>query len=63
MRKKVTLSLRVANINAALSAESLAEGLALPACIYSVEDHGYTLSLGIKVGLPALCLSIPLPWA
>lgn len=24
------------------------EGLALPACVRSVEDHGYLLSLGIK---------------
>ena len=28
--------------------ESLKEGLALPACVRSVEDHGYLLTLGIK---------------
>jgi hypothetical protein len=26
------------------------EGLGLPACVRSVEDHGYVLALGIKVG-------------
>ena len=26
------------------------EGLALPACVRSVEDHGLLLTLGIKVG-------------
>lgn len=30
-------------------AESLKEGLALPACVRSVEDHGYLLALGVKV--------------
>lgn len=30
--------------------ECLKEGVALPACVRSVEDHGYLLGLGIKVG-------------
>ena len=29
-------------------AESLKDGLALPACVRSVEDHGYLLALGVK---------------
>ncbi len=32
-------------------AESLKEGLGLPACVRSVEDHGYLLALGVKVCL------------
>lgn len=43
------MSLRVAKLNAGVSADALTEGLALPACVKSVEDHGYTLDLGIKV--------------
>jgi hypothetical protein len=34
----------------AAGVESLREGLGLPACVRSVEDHGYVLALGIKVG-------------
>lgn len=45
----MTLSLRVALLNAGLSKEGIVEGLALPGCVRSVEDHGYTVSLGIKV--------------
>ncbi len=48
VRKKVTLSLRVSKLNAGVLADALTEGLALPACVRSVEDHGYTLDLGIK---------------
>ncbi|PRW20900.1 RRP5-like protein [Chlorella sorokiniana] len=47
-RKRVDLSLRVSKMNAGLGAESLKEGLALPACVRSVEDHGYLLALGVK---------------
>ena len=52
VRKKVTLSLRVAKLNAGISADALQEGLPLPASVRSVEDHGYTLDLGIKVCRP-----------
>ena len=52
VRKKVTLSLRVAKLNGGVPADALTEGLALPACVKSVEDHGYTLDLGIKVCTP-----------
>ena len=34
----------------AAGVESVREGLGLPACVRSVEDHGYILALGIKVG-------------
>lgn len=36
-------------------AESLKEGLALSACVRSVEDHGYLLALGVKVSCCAVC--------
>ncbi|EFN56095.1 hypothetical protein CHLNCDRAFT_145628 [Chlorella variabilis] len=47
-KKRVDLSLRVSKMNAGLGPESLREGLALPACVSSVEDHGYLLALGVK---------------
>ena len=66
MRKKVTLSLRVAKLNAWVSADALTEGLFLPACVKSLEDYGYSLDLGIKVcilrnptALKTLTLSFP----
>lgn len=34
---------------AGVGAEALAPGRALPACVRSIEDHGFTLSLGIAV--------------
>jgi hypothetical protein len=39
----------VARAAAGLGAEALAPGRALPACVRSVEDHGFTLTLGISV--------------
>lgn len=48
----MTLSLRVAKLNSGISADALQEGLPLPASVRSVEDHGYTLDLGIKVCRP-----------
>ena len=53
-KKRVLLSLRVARQNAGYSADSLVEGLSLPACVRSAEDHGYTLTLGIKVASCAM---------
>ncbi|KAL4852689.1 rRNA biogenesis protein RRP5 [Chlorella vulgaris] len=46
--KRVMLSLRVSKMNGGLGPESLQGGMALPACVRSVEDHGFTLALGIK---------------
>ena len=43
------LSLHVARANSGLGAEALAPGLQLAASVRSVEDHGFILSLGIKV--------------
>ena len=43
------LSLHVARANFGLGAEALAPGLQLAASVRSVEDHGFILSLGIKV--------------
>lgn len=51
-KRRVILSLKVAKQNASISKDSLAEGMHLPACIRSAEDHGYTLTLGIKVTPP-----------
>jgi len=48
-KKRVHLSLHVGRINAGLNAASVVPGTALPAAVKGVEDHGYTLSLGIKV--------------
>jgi hypothetical protein len=53
-RKRVGLSLHVARANSGLGAEGLAAGLALAACVRSVEDHGFLLSLGVKVLRPQL---------
>lgn len=45
----MALSLHVARANSGLGAEGLSAGLALAACVRSVEDHGFLLSLGVKV--------------
>ena len=47
-KKRISLSLHVGRINSGLSASALSPGLALPAAVKSVEDHGYTLTFGIK---------------
>lgn len=49
-RKRVDCSLRVSKMSAGLGPECLKEGMQLPACVRSVEDHGYLLALGIQVG-------------
>eukprot|EP00887_Chlorella_sp_A99_P001742 scaffold19.g1742.t1 len=54
-RKRIDLSLHVAAVNEGLGPEALKEGFALPACVRSVEDHGYLLGLGIK-GAPTAFL-------
>ena len=48
-KKRINLSLHVGRMNAGLSAASVVPGTALPAAVKGVEDHGYTLSFGIKV--------------
>ena len=47
--RRIALSLHVARAAAGLGPEALAPGRALPACVRSVEDHGFTLTLGIPV--------------
>lgn len=46
------LSLHVAAVNAGISASALTKGLQVPACVRSVEDHGFLLTLGIQVCNP-----------
>jgi hypothetical protein len=50
-KKRIVLSLHVAKVNARLAPEALAAGLQLPACVRSVEDHGFLLDVGVQVGL------------
>ena len=59
-QKLIELSLEVARVCAAVAAEGLREGMALPACVRSVEDHGYTLLLGPQ-GAEGECASLPRP--
>lgn len=64
--RQLELSLLLKHVCNGLSADGVCEGAALPACVKTVEDHGYTLAFGIKVGgghvlpgaacLPACCL-------
>ena len=46
--KHVELSLLLRDVQGQLGAGGLVEGAAVGACVRSVEDHGYTLSFGIK---------------
>lgn len=48
-RVRIYLSLLLKEVQGGLGAEALVEGTALGAVVRSVEDHGYTLSFGIKV--------------
>ena len=57
-QKLIELSLEVARVCAGVAAdEGLREGMALPACVRSVEDHGYTLLLGPQ-GAEGECASL-----
>jgi rRNA biogenesis protein RRP5 len=47
-RKRIELSARLKYTNAGLTPSSLKPGMVISACVKSVEDHGYTLSLAIK---------------
>lgn len=52
-RKGITLSLLVSRLNAGVAHDALVSGVPIAASVRSVEDHGYTLTFGIKVS-PAL---------
>ena len=43
------LSLHVAKVNAGIGAAALVPGMHLPACVRSMEDHGFLLTTGIQV--------------
>ena len=58
-QKLIELSLEVARVCAGAAADQgLREGTALPTCVRSVEDHGYTLLLGPQ-GAEGECASLP----
>ncbi|KAK3281517.1 hypothetical protein CYMTET_10693 [Cymbomonas tetramitiformis] len=46
-RKRIDLSLRLSTLLKGTEFASFKEGLAMPACVRSVEDHGYVLSFGV----------------
>ena len=48
-RKRIVLSLHVAKVNAGIGPAALIAGMQLPACVRSVEDHGFLLTTGVKV--------------
>lgn len=48
--KRVALSLHVARLAGGGGLEALQPGALVPAAVKAVEDHGYSLSFGIKVG-------------
>lgn len=47
-KKTISLSLQVSKVNSAVTAEAVQHSVPCSACVTSVEDHGYTLSFGIK---------------
>jgi hypothetical protein len=48
--KRVALSLHIARLTGAAGLDALQPGVVVPAAVKAVEDHGYSLSFGIKVG-------------
>ena len=50
-KRAIELSLHVAKVNEGIGAGSLTAGLQLAACVRSIEDHGFLLSIGVQVGL------------
>jgi len=44
--KRIDLSTRLSQVCSNISGHSLTDGMAVPACVNSVEDHGYVLSFG-----------------
>ncbi|KAL2653093.1 hypothetical protein R1flu_021221 [Riccia fluitans] len=45
--KRVELSLRLSRLNEGLTLDAFREGSPVTACVSSIEDHGYLLSLGV----------------
>ncbi|KAG6542156.1 hypothetical protein Mapa_016388 [Marchantia paleacea] len=45
--KRIGLSLRLSYLHEGISVDTMREGLAITACVSSIEDHGYLLSLGV----------------
>ena len=55
-RRRVVLSLRLSRLVEGLTSSALVQDAALPACVTSLEDHGYLLSFGIQVRLWTSCV-------
>lgn len=55
----IGLSLRLSKVCKGLAKEGLTPGTAVPAVVRNVEDHGYMLGLGIKVGGWATMCDVP----
>ena len=56
--KRIDLSTRLSQVCNNISGHSLTDGMAVPACVNSVEDHGYVLSFGCwtrQLALPRRC--------
>ncbi|BDA47226.1 probable protein RRP5 homolog [Coccomyxa sp. Obi] len=47
-KKRIVLSLHVAKVNAGIGAAALVPGMHLPACVRSMEDHGFLLTTGVQ---------------
>ena len=47
----IGLSLHVSAVNDTLMPSDVREGMLLAACVKTVEDHGYTLTFGIKASI------------
>lgn len=56
--KRVALSLHVARLAGGGGLEALQPGAVVPAAVKAVEDHGYSLSFGIKVGFVGTLLDV-----
>jgi hypothetical protein len=52
--KRVALSLHIARLASSAGLEALQPGALVPAAVKAVEDHGYSLTFGIKVGCAGL---------
>ncbi len=48
--RRISCSLRLASVCAGRGGEVVRDGALLPAVVRGVEDHGFTLQFGIKVG-------------
>ena len=54
-KRAIELSLHVTKVNEGVVAGALTAGLQLAACVRSIEDHGFLMSTGVKVGHPLRC--------